>query len=249
MGIKSPFFESKKGLNLINSGALFLIGSSTAAGFGIDRDKSYFSLCLQRYPSLIGLNASQDLISISQIVATVKESQYLNSNTVLIIHSAADGYLVPTFPLKLYSRVKSWTADSASGFDGYLIYRKMNRLPKSLFLLARFLKPRTSLLSLFRSFKSVNMLAVRSRHIFVIVDSTFRMSPEWIFRSCHSRIVVRMFQDSKKVSTIDLRKIVNQSSFTQADILQGDNWHLNALGHSLLADKIASGLSDLRLNS
>ncbi len=249
MGIKSSFFESKKGLTLINIGALFLIGSSTAAGFGIDRDKSYFSLCLQRYPSLIGLNASQDLISISQIVATVKESQDLDSNTVLIIHSAADGYLVPTFPLQLYSRVKLWTADSPSKFDGYAMYRGMNRYLKSLFLLARFLKPRTSLLSLFRSYNSVNMLAVQSRHIFVIVDSTMRMSPEWIFKSCHSRIVIRMFQDSKKVSTIDLREIVNQSSFTQTDILQGDNWHLNELGHSLLADKIVAGLSDLRLIS
>lgn len=249
MGIKSSFFESKKGLTLINIGALFLIGSSTAAGFGIDRDKSYFSLCLQRYPSLVGLNASQDLISISQIVATVKESQDLDSNTVLIIHSAADGYLVPTFPLQLYSRVKLWTVDSPSKFDGYAMYRGMNRYLKSLFLLARFVKPRTSLLSLFRSFKSVNMLAIQSRHIFVIVDSTMRMSPEWIFKSCHSRIVIRMFQDSKKVSTIDLREIVNQSSFTQTDILQRDNWHLNELGHSLLADKIVAGLSDLRLIS
>ena len=235
---------------MINFRALQLIGSSTSRGFGISVEKSYFSLLQESWPAVVASNESKDLLSFPQIVDLLMETPGNNTETVLVIHSAADTFLIPSILFRRYMQMRSVKSTSVVRFPGYGIYKSMNRFVKILLISVGFLKTNTSFLSLFRSIKSIQTLSVNYRHTFVIVDTSPRFfSIEWIFRGLYSRFTDILLNDSPKITVIDINKISHEARFVRADFYQKDRWHLNELGHDLLFNGIALNLRDLHLVS
>ena len=235
---------------LTNTKALQLIGSSTSKGFGIHPEKSYFSLLLGRLPALVASTHSQDLLNISQIVDILRKAPSKNIDTVLVIHSAADTFLIPSFLFRLYLRMRSNMGTSSDQVPGYVIYKSMNRFAKVLLFSVGLLKTNTSFPSLFRSLNSIESLTVNYRHTFVIVDTSTRIfSIEWTLKGLYSRFTDILFKGSPKLSVIDFNKISHDSRYVRADFYQEDRWHLNELGHDLLFNEIAKKLNDLHLVS
>jgi hypothetical protein len=231
---------------LTNIKALQLIGSSTSKGFGIHPEKSYFSLLRGRWPALVASTVSKDLLTMSQIVDILRQAPDKTCETVLVIHSAADTFLIPSLPFRLYLRMRAGTSTSSDHGPGYVIYKSMNRLVKVLFFSVGLLKPNTSFISLFRSLKSIEALSINYRHIFVIVDTSTRLfSLEWMFKGLYSSFTNILLKKSPKLSVIDFDKISYDSGYVRADFYQKDRWHLNELGHDLLFNEIDLKLIDL----
>ena len=231
---------------LTNIKALQLIGSSTSKGFGIHPEKSYFSLLRERWPALVASTESKDLLTISQIVDILREAPDKNCERVLVIHSAADTFLIPSLPFQLFLRMRTSTGISSNQGPGYVIYKSMNRFFKVLFFSVGLLKPNTSFISLFRSLKSIETLSINYRHTFLIVDTSTRFfSIEWMFKGLYSRFTDIFLKGSPEISVIDFNRISYDSRYVRADFYQKDRWHLNELGHNLLFNEIDLKLIDL----
>jgi hypothetical protein len=229
---------------------LRLIGSSTARGHGIDTENSYLSLLQGRWPALVASNESQDLLGISRIVDILRRTPDSSIDTVLIIHSAADTFLIAGLPYRLFLRMKSAISNSAHQSPGYTIYKYMNRNLKLLFFCVRFLKLNTGLISFFRSVNLIDSFSADYRHTFVIVDTTSKLfSIEWFFKGLYSRLTSALLESSLKITVIDIKKIIDESQYVHIDFYQRDRWHLNELGHDFLSNEITLRLRDLGIVS
>ena len=231
---------------MTNIKALYLIGSSTSKGFGIHPEKSYFSLLRARWPALVASTVSKDLLTMSQIVDILRQAPDKTCETVLVIHAAADTFLIPSLPFRLYLQMRAGTSTSSDHGPGYIIYKSMNRFVKVLLFSVGLLKPNTSFISLFRSLKSIEALSIKYRHTFVIVDTSTRLfSLEWMLKGLYSSFTNILLRKSPKLSVIDFNKISHDSGHVRADFYQKDRWHLNELGHDLLSNEIDLKLIDL----
>ena len=225
---------------------ILLIGSSTARGFGLNSDESYLSKIAQSVPSVSTVNLTKDLRDISDILAILHKYQEHTDATVLIIHSAADSFFIPTSVLFSILRFKSSNNPLLMENNGYAIYKAMSTWKKSFLIASRLVKPNTSFLKLIRSYRLLKKFSNTFKHIFVIVDSGIpKFSPEWIIRSYYSRVIQFLFSNSHNISVIDFEKLSKKSIFKQATLYQSDGWHLNHIGHRIIAIEIIHRLNDL----